>query len=138
MIQRILVANDGSDSGYLAFEKAIEIAKKFKAELHMIIVEEFPLYGDMEATIIVLDDLHKQCVSVIERCRAIAKAKRVKLTDHLVQGFPVETISEFAPEYNFDLLVVGFMKHSTFYKWFMGSTIDGLVDHVPCSILVVK
>lgn len=138
MFHRILVANDGSENGYLAVERAIDIAKKFKAELHMIIIEEFPIYapeGDMIAWV---DEMHQQCINVITKSCNIAKRRRVKIEPHLVQGFPVTTISEFTETYNFDLLVVGFLKHSACYRWFVGSTTDGLVDHVPCSVLVVK
>jgi nucleotide-binding universal stress UspA family protein len=138
MFERVLVANDGSSGGYQALDAAIAIAKKFKAELHMIIVEEFPLYGDIEATAIVLTDLHERCAKVMIESAKIAKKKRIKLHPHLIEGFTVRTITDFAKEYNFDLLVVGFMEHSAFYRWFVGSTTDGLVDHVPCAVLVVK
>ena len=138
MFEKILIANDGSDEAYLAFEKAMGLAKKLKAELHMIVVEEFPLYGDMEATIIVLDTLRDQNVAIAERCQVIAKSKRVKLKTHVIQGFPVTTISDFAKNYNFDLLVMGFMEHCAIYRWLIGSTTNGLVNWVPCSVLIVK
>ena len=138
MFKRILIANDGSDEAYLAFEKAMEIAKKLKAELHMIVVEEFPLYGDMEATIMVLDSIKEQNEAIAERCQVVAKNRKIKLTTHVVQGFAVTTISDFAKQYNFDLLVMGFMEHCAIYRWLVGSTTDGLINWAPCSVLVVK
>jgi nucleotide-binding universal stress UspA family protein len=138
VVSRILVANDGSDGGYLALDRAIEVAKKYKAELHMIIIEEFPIYAaDMEVGAWI-DSLHENCLEVVQKSLQVAKKKRITLEPHLVKGFPVSTISEFTEQYNFDLLVVGFMKHSAFYRWFVGSTTDGMVNYVPCSVLVVK
>ncbi len=40
MFKKILVANDGSEHARLALAKAIELARCFGAELHMISVEE--------------------------------------------------------------------------------------------------
>lgn len=138
MFQKILIANDGSEEANLAFEKAIEIAKETQADLHMIVVEEFPIYGDVEAATMVFDDLHDFYTMTVQKCVAIAKASNVNFTPHIIRGFPVTTISDFTKQNNFDLLVIGFMEHCAIYRWLIGSTTDGLVNWVPCNILVVK
>ena len=43
MYRRILVASDGSPGAAKAVETAILLARRFKAELHMICVEDLPL-----------------------------------------------------------------------------------------------
>jgi nucleotide-binding universal stress UspA family protein len=139
MFQRILVANDGSKEGKKALDCAIDVALKFDAKLHMIVVEEMPIYGtDMEVTMMVVYDMHEQYEKLIQESIATAKDRGLLLETHLIQGFPGSTIADFAKNYNFELLVVGFMEHSAFYRWFVGSTTDELVDYVPCSVLVVK
>jgi len=44
MFREVLVANDGSPRDGKALEAAIELAKGISAQLHMVIVEELPLF----------------------------------------------------------------------------------------------
>lgn len=138
MFQKILVANDGSTDGYLALETAIGMAKKFKAKLEMIICEEFPIYANDVELLAWMDQQHVQSLECIAKSKQIAKSKRINLETYLFQGVPVTTISDFVEKNDVDLLVLGFVKHSAFYRWFVGSTTDGLVEDVPCHVLVVK
>ena len=44
MFRKVLVANDGSPGGRKALEAAIKLTKRIGAPLHMVMVEELPLF----------------------------------------------------------------------------------------------
>jgi nucleotide-binding universal stress UspA family protein len=139
MFKHIVVANDGSDGGFKAFEMACALAKLHKAKLHMISVEEL---SDFPATIDeVIEEKemeNRRFHSVVERARRAAKAKRLKLEVEVIAGHPVASIVERIKGLKSDLLVVGFMGHSALYERIIGGTADRLVRLAPCPVLVVK
>lgn len=138
MYGKVLVANDGSAGGYSALRAGIDIAEKYNAELHMITIEEAQVWGmsgDI-APVILIEETRKYLEEVQERSKLIAQMKGINLTAYLPVGEPVNQITDFAK--NFDLLVIGFTPHSSFYKCFVGSVSSDLVEDVPCSVLVVK
>ena len=47
MFEKLLIAHDGSDGAWKAFDAAIELAVRLQASLHMISVEEdLPRYAE--------------------------------------------------------------------------------------------
>lgn len=52
MLKKILHAQDGSESAFKALAEAIDLAKAFNAELHMISVEEIPHYAETVGEVI--------------------------------------------------------------------------------------
>jgi nucleotide-binding universal stress UspA family protein len=137
--RKVLVANDGSPGAFKALAASFGIAHRHNAELHMIIVEELPRFpvsieeveGEIEAA-------HHRFAPVLEKSKAEATAEGLELRCHVLPGHAVSTIVQFCREQTFDLLIVGFMGHSALYNRVIGSTTDRLVDHAPCSVLVVK
>jgi nucleotide-binding universal stress UspA family protein len=74
---------------------------------------------------------------VIRRAQAEARQSGINLIPHVAIGHEVKWISEFAGQQGFDVLLVGFAGHSEL-DGAMGGTCYGLVQHAPCSVLVVK
>ena len=139
MFAKILVANDGSPGATKALSAAIALAHRLGAALHMVGVEELPRFP---ATIDEVDEVkgeeNHRFAPVVAAARAEAQAAGVALETHLIPGHPVEAIVSLVAEQHFDLLVVGFMGHSALYQRIIGGTTDRLVDHAPCTVLVVK
>ena len=139
MFARILHANDGSERAFKALEAALELAKRYGSELHMICVEEMPRFP---ATI---DEIVEETAAanhfyrpVAERARELARTHGVALAVHVVAGHPVQRIADFVKERRCDLLVIGFMGHSALYERVIGGTADRLVRLAPCAVMVVK
>jgi nucleotide-binding universal stress UspA family protein len=135
---KVLVANDGSKGGYAALHAGIDLAKKYSSELHMITIEEIPVWGmtgDV-VPIILIDEHRKYLEEVQAHSMTLASKEGVMMVTHLPLGDPVMEISDFAA--TFDLLVMGFTPHSLLYKWFIRSVSNELVSDVPCSVLVIK
>jgi nucleotide-binding universal stress UspA family protein len=139
MYRKLLIANDGSEGAAKALTAAIELAGRLKAELHMVLVEELPRFPTtMDEVIEEKDQANRLFDRAIDRARAQAKERRVKLEAHLVAGHAVTSIVEFVERGRYDLLVIGYMGHSALYNRLIGSTTDRLVKLVPCQVLVVK
>jgi len=140
MFRKILVANDGSEGAQRALRAAIDLAKRYEAELHQISVEEhLPHYaatvGEVLETKQEAADYFRKVTAAAE---TVAQAQGVRLIPHVVPGHEVETIVRFAKERNFDLLIIGFMGHSRVFERIWGGTSQNLTRLAPCSVLVVK
>jgi len=139
MFKKILHGNDSSEHAFKALAEAIELAKRYGAELHSISVEELPNYaGTIGEVIEEKEAQNGQFKEDIEKARGMAKKEGVELHAHIIIGHEVKTIIEYAKEHKFDLLVIGFMGRSAIYERIMGSTCQSLVRLAPCTVLVVK
>jgi nucleotide-binding universal stress UspA family protein len=139
MYKKILIANDGSEGAARALDAAMTLAKRFKAELYMISVEELPrLPASVGEIIEEKRDANHRFAKVVATARAQCKNRRVKLSAHIVAGHPVPSIVEFVERNGIDLLVIGYMGHSALYNRLIGSTTDRLVELAPCAVFVVK
>lgn len=139
MFTRIVIANDGSEGGFRALSVACDVAKRYRAPLHMISVEELPnVPASIDEVIEAKDEENHKFHDVVARARAVGKAKKVKLETEVVAGHVVAAILARVKQLNADLLVVGFMGHSALYQRIIGGTADRLVRLAPCPVLVVK
>ena len=139
MFRKILIANDGSDGAFKALAAAIDIAERYQSDLHMVCVEELPRFPTtVDEVVEEREEEGRRFAKVIARAQAAAKAKRLKLKSHVVAGHAVPAIINCVTEHGIDLLVVGFMGHSSLYNRIIGSTADRLVEHAPCTVLVAK
>jgi len=137
--KRILHGLDGSEGSFKALEHAIELAKRFNAEIHTISVEEVPHYpGTVGEVVEAKQAANGTYAQAMQRAKLIAGEQGVELRCHVLIGHEVKTIVEFIKERGFDLLVIGFMGHSKLYDRVMGSTCQGLVRLAGCAVLVVK
>lgn len=139
MHSRILHGQDGSPGAFKALAEAVDLARRYRAELHVICVEEIPHYaGTVGEVLEERDAANHRFQEAIATSKQIAAEAGVDLRAHVVVGHEVRSIVEFASLGAFDLLVVGFMGHSAIYDRVMGSTCQSLVRLAPCSVLVVK
>jgi len=140
VFSRILVANDGSEGGKKALRAAVDLAKRYGAELHQISVEEhLPHYAATVGEVVeAKQEAAEYFRKVIREADLIAQAQGLRLTAHVLPGHEVETVVTFAKDHGFDLLVIGFMGHSKIFGRIWGSTSQNLTKLSPCTVLVVK
>lgn len=140
MLERILVAHDGSDGAQKAFDWAIELASRLNTKLHMVSVEEhLPRYAES------LSELEEEKEEedsyfgqLAEQAKRRAALHNVELECKVVVGHGVKAIVDFVREGEFDLLIVGFTGHSRVYEHLWGGTSQNLTRLAPCSVVVVK
>jgi nucleotide-binding universal stress UspA family protein len=140
MFRKILIGNDGSDGAQRALKIAIDLAKRYEAELHEICVEErLPHYA---ATVGEVIEAKQEAVEyfrlITRRAELLAEEQGVRLTSHILPGHEVQLIVQFVKDRGFDLLVIGFMGHSRIFERIWGGTSQNLTRLAPCSVLVAK
>ena len=139
MFDRILHANDGSEHAFHALALALAIAKQNDSELHMICVEEIDYMPEfIEEVREETGTAARRFHTVLQRARAMAEEKQVKLKTHVMAGHPVRDIVDLAAELKADLLVIGAKGHSAIYERLVGSRADRIMQLAPCPVLVVK
>lgn len=140
MIERILIAHDGSDSARKAFDYAVNLARQVGARLAMICVEEeIPRHAEVIDELREAQDREDSYFSQLaEHCQARAAMHSVDLETVIVPGHAVRAIADFVQQNGIDLLVIGFTGHSRIYEHFWGGTAHNLTSIVRCNVLVVK
>lgn len=138
-MNKILIGLDGSPNSFRALEKAIELAKFYKAELHTISVEELPYFSE---TVSEIEEEKAEKESRFQeeviKAKELALLKEYPIETHICSGHQVKVIIDFVNKNKIDLLVIGFMGRSALFERVMGSTSQSLVRLVTCSVLIVK
>jgi nucleotide-binding universal stress UspA family protein len=139
MFRKILVAHDGSEGAQRAMMAAIELARRFGAELHLIsVIEELPKYAATIAEVEgVQAEARRHYQAIQEDARRQAERQGVKAYDLIRPGHEVQTIIQYAEQGNFDVLVVGRQGHSARWLKRLGSTSSQIAFYAPCTVMVV-
>lgn len=141
MYKRILIAYDGSEAGQKALLDCLELAQWGKSELVLVAVRPPAVFIGGEAG--VYDYGREQ--EDDERYRRILadglrqlSATGYKASGEVVVGDAVDEIVDYATKVEADLIVVGH-KHLEGWaaRWWRGSLSKALIEHSPCSVLVV-
>jgi nucleotide-binding universal stress UspA family protein len=142
MFKRILLAYDGSKAGQKALLDCGEIAQWSQAQVTLIAVT--PLYMDLigvEGGVYdrSLAEQEKEKFKGVldEGMQQLAKLGYQAEGEVLV-GETVDEITKYASKIDADLIVVGH-KHLDGWaaRWWRGSVSKSLIEHAPCSVLVV-
>lgn len=141
MFKRILMAYNGSREGKSALLACRELAGFTKADTHLLAV------ATLSSSVFLAEGFHPDELLEQERAHAqeVLEEGIGQLTErgftvagHLAVGEPVEEICRLAAELKADLIVVGHVKNVSFLaRWWQGSIGKYLIDHAPCSVLVV-
>ena len=139
MFNKILLAYDGSDGAKLALEKVADLAKFASAELHLLAVGRIPEYAE---TVSETEEAREQARSyyskIMEDAADHLKQRGLSAKIHIDFGKPADTILRIAEDLRVDLLVLGTHPHSALRRRVLGATADKVIDHVHCSVLVVR
>ncbi len=139
-IKKILVPIDGSETAKKALEIGLAIARSADASLTVIeVVEEFgPLPGYYEAAPPGRDRVKWISEQRFEAIHPVLDESSVKWDRVVREGYPADTIVEYAREGSYDMIVIGSRGLSAFGRFLMGSVSDRVVHHAPCSVTVVR
>jgi len=142
MTKNILVPYDFTNFGDKAFEKAMEIAKKFDSKLTLLTV----IGSDIDTS--GMDWVRAQEVYDEEENKTKAKLSKIKDSnkyDHVDVSVKiihnpsvVDGILAFAENNDIDLIVMGSHGRSGFKKLVLGSVASGVVTKARCPVLIIK
>jgi nucleotide-binding universal stress UspA family protein len=140
IMQKILVAHDGSKSSDKALKKALELSISFNASLTVLaVVPELYLteLPDVDRNRI-FESLSDETRDAMEKIRKSLTGKPVEVKTLIRQGDPAEKILETAQKMKVDLVVTGSHGRHGAKKFLLGSVSSKIVDYSRCSVLVIK
>jgi nucleotide-binding universal stress UspA family protein len=147
MYKKILVALDGSSHSLKASEAAIELAKKFDAELQLLTVtrpykvspklrqylEAENLLGEPKY---VMDSMTN---AIITEAKALAdKAKLKKVKAEVREGKPARTIIDYAHTNDIDLVVLGSRGVGEVESALLGSVSQKVSLLSECAVIIIR
>ncbi len=139
MVERVLVAVDGSDDSVRALERAIELCRQTDARLTVLeVIEDFgPLPGYYEAAPEGIDRVAWVAEQRFSHAALDLEDPGIDWDRRVEAGYPAEVICEVAQD-GYDLVVVGTHGRSAVGRFLVGSVSDRVVHHAPCDVLVVR
>jgi nucleotide-binding universal stress UspA family protein len=142
VFERILVGYDGSDNAERALNRAIGLAKQFKADLRIVVVADTVSYAVAASGGLYKrfnEQTKKNAVNLASASLDTAKAaglKNVYASDE--EGQPADMILTLASEYKVNLIVVGRRGVRGLERFLMGSVSTAVINNAKCDVLVVK
>jgi nucleotide-binding universal stress UspA family protein len=141
--RRIAVATDGSETADAALEVAIDLAKRYSADLLVLAVAPLPPVFATPNSPIVPATIPESPLPMFREVvdRSIAQARSAGLagvSGVCEEGVIVDRLLEQVRDHGSDLLVVGSRGLSTAQRLLLGSVSTALVTHAPCPVLVVR
>ncbi len=138
LINRILVAIDGSENSRKALDVALYLAKKLRGEVTALsIVDNSSLATLSEdvATYPLYETLQSLAQRVLEDARRVGREKGTEVKTEVATGSPAHEILRLSE--NFDLVVVGTMGKTGLSYFLLGSVADKVVRRSKVPVLVV-
>jgi nucleotide-binding universal stress UspA family protein len=142
MYKRILLAYDGSDAGQNALLDTQDLAQWSGSDLALIAVMPSAMsFVGLEGGVydIELEEREKKKYrAVLDEGLRRLSAAGYRASGELVAGEAIDEICKYSSKIEADLIVVGH-KHldSWAARWWRGSISASLIEHAPCSVLVV-
>jgi nucleotide-binding universal stress UspA family protein len=142
MYKRILLAYDGSDAGQKALLDCRELAQWAGAQLHLIAVMPSAMsFVGLEGGVydVELEERERaKYQSILQDGLRRLEQAGFASNGEVVTGEAVDEITKAARKIGANLIVVGH-KHldSWAARWWRGSISGALIEHAPCSVLVV-
>ncbi|MDB5900284.1 MAG: hypothetical protein JWP41_3886 [Ramlibacter sp.] len=143
MYKKILLAYDGSDAGQKALLDCGELAVWAKSELHLVAVMPSAMsFVGLEGGVydVELEEREKKKYRAVleDGLQRLGGCGFAAAHGEVVTGEAIDEITKYARKIAADLIIVGH-KHldSWAARWWRGSISGALIEHAPCSVLVV-
>jgi nucleotide-binding universal stress UspA family protein len=131
--REILCGVDFSEASVQAFETAVELARTFRAKLHVMhVIEADPQVPNLA--------LEAKAASAMDSLVAPAQDKldEVQLTSEVTTGLAFVEILKRARERHSDLITLGAKGITLLEETVFGSTSEHVMKEAPCSVLTVR
>lgn len=138
MTKKILLGYDGSEAAGVAADFAIDLARMYGAELHVLGVARPPEFGEEVETGAVIEHSRRHYDKVLGALRAKLARHNVQAQVHLAVGHPAEQIVRYAEQHGIDHIVVGHRGHTMFERFLIGSVARQVIAYAHCAVTVVR
>jgi Universal stress protein UspA and related nucleotide-binding proteins len=139
LVDRILIATDGSIKNRPALEEGIKIARAFGAAVHAVYVIDMGAFSSMSADMPIGDTyriIKAEADEAFDRIKTLAGDMPV--TTSILDGRPAAEIVKYAVAKKIDLIVIGTQGKKGFERLLLGSVAEEVIRSAPCKVLVVK
>jgi nucleotide-binding universal stress UspA family protein len=141
-IEKILVAVAFSEHADPVLDAAVEFAKKWSAELHLVHAFDvrIPLVTPYEVAIptAFIEEARDAAASKLDALIRKVTAEGVTATSHLSEVPAASAIVDLAADLGADLIIMGTRGHTGLKHVLLGSVAERTLRHAPCSVLTVK
>lgn len=139
-IDRIVVPTDFSESAYVAIDHAVDLAKKFDAEIVLIHVLETGAYQGIfsPSKKTEYSELEETQNKLQEDAHKLEKETGINVSQEVVRGRIHEEIVRIANENDADMIVMGTHGSSGWEEFFVGSNAFKVVTQTGCPILTIQ
>jgi len=141
MLTKILVAFDGSEQSYKAFDFALDMSRlcpDAAPEIIVISVAQPPEPIDIVEMDAVIDSATQHYEELFKGLEIDAKGRNIKIKTEVVVGHPADQIVRYAKEKNSDMIVIGQKGKSKIETWLLGSVSKRVATYAPCTVTIVK
>ncbi|MDA8156544.1 MAG: universal stress protein [Actinomycetota bacterium] len=140
MTGKLLVAFDGSEESYKAFNMALDIASSCKpaSDIFVLTVVQPPEGVYMVAADSLLDETTKQYEATLKSLKETAQAREVRVVTEVAVGHPAETIARFSEKMGCPLILIGHKGRSKIEGMLLGSVSRTVASLAKCNVLIVK
>ncbi|MDA8118054.1 MAG: universal stress protein [Actinomycetota bacterium] len=134
--RRILVGFDGSDAAHDALRAAIALAADLRGEAHVLLVVRPPAHSETDEEALRATEAERENLS--QGLAQVPVPERVEVsTEVLHADDPGGAIAAYAAEHGFDIVVVGGHGREQAMHRGIGQSLEGLLRHHTCPVLVV-
>lgn len=134
-MERILLAFDGSEPGCHAAARAAELASRLGAELTVLVVGELIEAGYGAVAPLASEE---ELQAVVDEGVRRAALGGVTAAGQLAWGHAADEIVDIARRGEYGMIVVGHRGRGGLRSLLLGSVAKQVIDHAPCSVLVVR
>lgn len=138
MIRKILAAYDGSESADKAYAYALDMAKKYEAELLVLSVARPPEPPEDVETEAMLESAEEHYEEQFASMKRRAAAEGIRAKFKVAVGHPAEQIIYYADDGDADLIVMGHRGKGFFERLLLGSISKQVVHYANCAVLIVR
>jgi nucleotide-binding universal stress UspA family protein len=139
MIDKLLIAFDGSDESKKAFQMGLEIATKFSAQVIVVSVArppEPPIAVEMEAVLERAGEYYRSEYNALQQS---ASVQGITPRLEIRVGHPAEQIVLLANEEKAQMIVMGHRGGGSFLqRWRLGSIARRVMNYAQCTVVVVR
>lgn len=129
-MSKILVPIDGSAYSKRALQYAVALAKKSKANVTLLYVQESGIFKLRPE---VSEEIGKHTLS-----QAVVQVEGIDVEKKLESGDPAKTIIKTANKGNYDIIVMGSRGHGGVEIFSLGSVSDHVIQYADRSVLITK
>ena len=139
-MKKILVPTDASEYSQRALKTALELARKFNAEVELLFVMHEPIVynSNVDVYIISPEQIEQEGKFALQATLDRIDISNVTLKRKIIRGRPAKVILQEIENENIDLVVMGRCGYGALTDCLLGSVSQRVLYGAKCSVLIVK